>query len=169
MLFPTKGQVIYVLLTRPPLALRRVPVRLACIRHAASVCPEPGSNSPNKNFLRKSVTQTSIKRFGCSDELTSCFPCSEETDCVIFVLWFPHHSSVVKVTGFFRPLALPFSGAQQQLYQTGKAMSRRFSLFPNKFCNSFCLPRDQKTGACAPASKRFTTLPFGFAAGFSSL
>jgi hypothetical protein len=37
-----------VLLTRPPLAPRRVPVRLACIRHAASVCPEPGSNSPNK-------------------------------------------------------------------------------------------------------------------------
>jgi hypothetical protein len=64
MLFPTKGQVIYVLLTRPPLALRRVPVRLACIRHAASVCPEPGSNSPNKYFLQKSVTQTSIKRFG---------------------------------------------------------------------------------------------------------
>ena len=34
------GQVTHVLLTRPP---------LACIRHAASVRPEPGSNSPNKN------------------------------------------------------------------------------------------------------------------------
>jgi hypothetical protein len=49
MLFPTKGQVIYVLLTRPPLSPRRRTVRLACIRHAASVCPEPGSNSPNKD------------------------------------------------------------------------------------------------------------------------
>ena len=27
-------------------------VRLACIRHAASVDPEPGSNSPNKLLLR---------------------------------------------------------------------------------------------------------------------
>ena len=26
------------------------PVRLACIRHAASVRPEPGSNSPIKSF-----------------------------------------------------------------------------------------------------------------------
>src|SRR5579875_4079349 len=26
-------------------------VRLACVRHAASVCPEPGSNSPSKLVL----------------------------------------------------------------------------------------------------------------------
>ena len=41
------------LLTRPPLRifeskLSPIPVRLACIRHAASVRPEPGSNSPIK-------------------------------------------------------------------------------------------------------------------------
>ena len=30
-------------------------VRLACVRHAASVCPEPGSNSP-KN-IEESLTQ----------------------------------------------------------------------------------------------------------------
>ena len=57
------GQVAYVLLTRPPLSrqpsARRLPfddsARLACIRHAASVRPEPGSNSPIKaicSFLR---------------------------------------------------------------------------------------------------------------------
>ena len=44
------GQVTYVLLTRSPLDLVEqalLPlVRLACIRHAASVHPEPGSNSP---------------------------------------------------------------------------------------------------------------------------
>ena len=43
------GQVTYVLLTRSPLDLGKqafLPlVRLACIRHAASVHPEPGSNS----------------------------------------------------------------------------------------------------------------------------
>jgi hypothetical protein len=38
-----------VLLTRPPLAPRRGPVRLACIRRAASVRPEPGSNSPDES------------------------------------------------------------------------------------------------------------------------
>ena len=43
-LSPTSGQVTYVLLTRSPLSRRTV--RLACIRHAASVYPEPGSNSP---------------------------------------------------------------------------------------------------------------------------
>ena len=45
------GQVPYVLLTRSPLSLFKSKlskdfVRLACIRHAASVHPEPGSNSP---------------------------------------------------------------------------------------------------------------------------
>ena len=34
----------YVLLTRPPLELKTL-VRLACVKHTASVHPEPGSNS----------------------------------------------------------------------------------------------------------------------------
>jgi hypothetical protein len=33
-----------VLLTRPPLELKTL-VRLACVKHTASVHPEPGSNS----------------------------------------------------------------------------------------------------------------------------
>jgi hypothetical protein len=37
----------HVLLTRPPLPARKQGVRLACVRHAASVYPEPGSNSPS--------------------------------------------------------------------------------------------------------------------------
>ena len=41
------GLVAYALRTRPPLSSPRrgIPVRLACIRPAASVHPEPGSNS----------------------------------------------------------------------------------------------------------------------------
>ena len=43
-------QVAHVLLTRPPLTFlkqaSKTSARLACIRHAASVRPEPGSNSP---------------------------------------------------------------------------------------------------------------------------
>jgi hypothetical protein len=46
-LAPTTGQVTHVFLTRPPRKPSEDdPVRLACIRHAASVDPEPGSNSP---------------------------------------------------------------------------------------------------------------------------
>ena len=49
----SSGQVAHVLLTRSPLDLRRCKhqldlVRLACVRHAASVRPEPGSNSPSR-------------------------------------------------------------------------------------------------------------------------
>ena len=47
------GQVPHVFLTRSPLNLPRCyhhmdSVRLACVKHAASVRPEPGSNSPLK-------------------------------------------------------------------------------------------------------------------------
>jgi hypothetical protein len=49
-LFPTEGHVIHVLLTRAPLEelvlLLTLPVRLACLKHAASVRSEPESNSP---------------------------------------------------------------------------------------------------------------------------
>src|SRR3712207_4026846 len=45
----SQGQVAHVLLTRSPLIPHRsrITVRLACVKHAASVRPEPGSNSPN--------------------------------------------------------------------------------------------------------------------------
>ncbi len=45
------GQITHVLLTRSPLEHPRkgLSVRLACVKHAASVRPEPESNSPNKN------------------------------------------------------------------------------------------------------------------------
>ena len=52
MLFPTFRQIAHALLTRPPLTRREQAlsssVRLACVRHAASVRPEPGSNSLSK-------------------------------------------------------------------------------------------------------------------------
>lgn len=49
-LFQSQGQVTHVLLTRSPLLTQeqapKITVRLACVKHAASVRPEPGSNSP---------------------------------------------------------------------------------------------------------------------------
>ena len=52
-LSPCLGQIVHALLTRPPLEHKpsgrnlplHVPARLACVKHAASVRPEPGSNS----------------------------------------------------------------------------------------------------------------------------
>ncbi len=48
------GQITHVLLTRSPLEQPRkgLSVRLACVKHAASVRPEPGSNSPNKTLKK---------------------------------------------------------------------------------------------------------------------
>jgi len=40
----------YVFLTRPPLEVLLPLARLACVRHAASVQSEPGSNSPIKSL-----------------------------------------------------------------------------------------------------------------------
>ena len=50
---PSERQVPHALLTRPPLSsaslgrilVPQILVRLACVKHAASVRPEPGSNS----------------------------------------------------------------------------------------------------------------------------
>ena len=67
-LSPSSGQVTNALLTRSPLSLRTV--RLACIRHAASVHPEPGSNSPYKigklTLLSVQVQNSSVFLLGVS-------------------------------------------------------------------------------------------------------
>ena len=62
-LFPTQGQVTHVLLTRSPLYSPpegSFLVRLACVRRAASVDSEPGSNSRGKVFCprRRKASRT---------------------------------------------------------------------------------------------------------------
>ena len=51
------------LLTRSPLVYPRkgLTVRLACVKHAASVRPEPGSNSPLKTFQHPPTTRPAGK------------------------------------------------------------------------------------------------------------
>ena len=58
----SSGQVPHVLLTRSPLGLPQYCywldlVRLACVRHAASVRPEPGSNSPSRADIFRCQTR----------------------------------------------------------------------------------------------------------------
>ena len=93
LLSPAQGQVTYVLLTRSPLIFRRRFVRLACIRHAASVHPEPGSNSPQKITLASVVyftefTGSTKMLFPITLQLLRCLP-FERT---IFYLLYNHLS-----------------------------------------------------------------------------
>ena len=82
LLSPSERQVAHALLTRPPLSLPslhpKIPlqsfVRLACVRHAASVRPEPGSNSlkyPIKTAFR--LSQSISELFRSFDTLTYHF------------------------------------------------------------------------------------------------
>ena len=61
LLSPIPGQIAHALLTRPPLEhlLLNVPARLACVRHAASVRPEPGSNSDVQSSFPQPASQGS--------------------------------------------------------------------------------------------------------------
>ena len=74
LLFQSQGQVAHVLLTRSPLVYPRrgLTVRLACVKHAASVRPEPGSNSPLKSIgcdPRRAVFRSQLVRSLTSDPL----------------------------------------------------------------------------------------------------
>ena len=67
MLFHSQRQVAHALLTRPPLAFNKSklsyqPVRLECVMHAASVYPEPGSNSL-KNCILTNRFRSPLKPF----------------------------------------------------------------------------------------------------------
>ena len=82
MLSPCIRQVTHALLTRPPLRYQHfhsqqadrfkngIPVRLACVKHAASVHPEPGSNS--RNIL---ISDQNKLGFFQSSLLSSWFVC----------------------------------------------------------------------------------------------
>ena len=63
LLSPTERQVSHALLTRSPLSKNRslYSVRLACVRHAASVRPEPGSNS--QKVVSKALSRASNQSF----------------------------------------------------------------------------------------------------------
>ena len=74
LLSPSTRQVTHALLTRPPLETDQIrrslnemfPVRLACVKHAASVHPEPGSNSLIKCLIHsRQPTSLVISRFYC--------------------------------------------------------------------------------------------------------
>ena len=62
MLSQTAGQVLYVLLTRPPPSPEGSS-RLACVKHSVSVHPEPGSNSSFNLFNSVKFTDYLLHQF----------------------------------------------------------------------------------------------------------
>ena len=88
------GQIIHVLLTRPPLKCTRIDpkvspayisARLACVGHAASVHPEPGSNSQVYFFIRRSFeTGPLVIRFAHLS-LTFLLSKNLKSECLIAV------------------------------------------------------------------------------------
>ena len=99
-LSPCVGQIAHALLTRPPLesclpsrrTSNMIPVRLACVKHAASVRPEPGSNSDVQSFsMSRAPLRCSPKhlRFPRNtafySQYTDCFVCLVSfIRCIVF-------------------------------------------------------------------------------------
>jgi hypothetical protein len=85
----SSGQVAHVLRTRSPLGLHQCChrlnlVRLACVRHAASVRPEPGSNSPSRSHASASKLASALRSGEPELERLAPFPTGTRTDCCPF-------------------------------------------------------------------------------------
>ena len=71
-------------------------VRLACLRHAASVHPEPGSNSPKKFFFRSFELVYFLVLPSFSNYLTFCSVFRDHFTCFLFA------SCFINIPNFFR-------------------------------------------------------------------
>ena len=85
------GQITHVLLTRspleyPPPKVVGLSVRLACVKHAASVRPEPGSNSPTTTHTNKCVCRAQKQKKTIKIVFQACISLTRATH--------PHHYRV---------------------------------------------------------------------------
>ena len=94
-LSPCLGQIAHALLTRPPLEhslpFRRtsnyVPARLACVKHAASVRPEPGSNSDVQSFSSSAAPGLGLaKALNLLQQIRRLL--SQKSDCSCILIYF---------------------------------------------------------------------------------
>ena len=122
MLSPSYGQVTHVLLTRSPLSSQwkqasiEKTVRLACIRHAASVRPEPGSNSHFKKF---EMTSFRLFKIFVSNLLLA--------NWLRFLFGFLHpHTFSETLFSFQSTTSVRFNQTAFIFYQTLKLLSRTF-------------------------------------------
>ena len=109
LLSPSERQVAHALLTRPPLSLPslhpknpiRSFVRLACVRHAASVRPEPGSNS------LKYCINTTFRLYQPISELCSLIRYTNVSFFLPLISQLP--KLLCKSTSYFKKSRVPFS------------------------------------------------------------
>ena len=163
MLFHSERQVTHALLTRPPLIHPSVDrslrqnfiVRLACVKHAASVRPEPGSNSLKiiskhpqvfKPFLELNRSfrhsLTFLFRFRNLCKSTFCFSQNSRNLFRVFV------SSLFNFQGAYLCLRTSVLATALLLYQTPPPLSTLFldffySFFPSlnpPACSAKMLP-----------------------------
>ena len=138
----SQGQVPHALLTRPPLsclnASRRInwnnSVRLECVRHAASVHPEPGSNSRNLVFYLltelKSFNSEHWLLFTVFLSIFSSFRINETSVHASFLFALYFQSLVVRFSMTVRclPQGLP-SRRQLDYYTTTNLLCQAFFWF----------------------------------------
>ena len=131
-LSPTVWQVAHALLTRPPLLRTRryFTVRLECVMHAASVHPEPGSNSL-KNCISTGLPRIDSLLFRVIFRSNY----SELLNSKEFSESFVHRCCSI----FNEPSAAPFGDSLFILPQTGAFVNPFSKLFSKFFLRS--LPR----------------------------
>ena len=115
-------------------------VRLACVKHAASVHPEPGSNSLNKCLLQVKINSWLIYPFYCFLRIFRSF---------VFMILKRTFEECVSLFSYQRSvLHCRLSQTALLLYHVVSCLSRTFSTFLKLFlllsCSNFgsisCLP-----------------------------
>ena len=171
LLSPSRRQVTHALLTRPPLIRsEQAPiffVRLECVKHAASVHPEPGSNSRIKYFT---VLGTAIYLFEL-DSLFLLFPWVSQFVFESCVLLWNLTSSLVRlfdvpcfvfssfVVQFSRYRSLPLFATAYLVYHTQFRLSRGFLNFFQVSFRHFRPP--QVTLPCSSSLSSCLSAPSG--------
>ena len=130
LLSPCLGQIAHALLTRPPLEYQpsgrnlpiNIPARLACVKHAASVRPEPGSNSDVQS-LSCLISASEPTRQSQSLFLIQQASNSFESDCFLYSL-----SSIICIV-FKDRLHWAARSMQELLYQSQSHLSTVFFIF----------------------------------------
>ena len=131
LLSPCMRQVTHALLTRPPLSHKifiseenqiECFVRLACVKHAASVHPEPGSNSHVKSFLLPELIWQLIR----NNVLIYCFKVASLIEAFLNYSQNLSRFFTVQLSRFF---VLSLSATTSILYQMFDRLSTTFLIY----------------------------------------
>ena len=110
-------QIVYALRTRTPVEARKLLPRLACVRPAASVHPEPGSNSSS---LKSLISSNRFLSYWLQVSLDSL-----NLFCAV-----QHYVNVRVVYSFARALIVSFAGAKvRRFFNSANFLALFFQVF----------------------------------------